>query len=266
MSDSPYNGMTAVLYARVSTDDKGQTTESQVREMKKWCEANGVEILGIYQEEQSAKDLDRHELDSVLGRIARGGVNILLAWSESRLSRDTKDMEYIVAQTNQYHTVIRYVTNSATAPEDSTGKLLNNIGTWQAQVEREKLSINTKNGMLTAKLDGKHCGRMLAFCFSHRVAENRPMVQTSPDAKKRTVIMSLDSVMDLARQGYTVNYAAKMIIGIDPKTLRNALKKEGVLEEYENLSEMARLRREQGVAGTRVSEPPETTGTRGDAL
>ena len=32
-----YDGMSAILYARVSTDDKGQTTETQVRAGKEWC-------------------------------------------------------------------------------------------------------------------------------------------------------------------------------------------------------------------------------------
>ena len=264
MTDSPYNGMSAVLYARVSTDDKGQTTESQIREMKKWCEDNGVNILGIYKEEESAKDMDRHELDSVLGRIARGGVNILLAWSESRISRNTKDMEQIVDYVSKYGTVIRYVTSSSIAPEEDGGQLLNNINTWQAQVERKKLSVNTKNGMLTAKLNGVHCGRMLAFCFSHRVEECKSMIKTDDSAKRKTVIMSLDSVMDLARIGYTINYAAHNIVHVDPKTLRHALEREGVYDEYQNLVSKARILKEQGVAGTRVGNTPEIAGTRGE--
>lgn len=264
MNDSPYNGMTAILYARVSTDDKGQTTESQVREMKKWCDENGVEIVGVYEEEMSGKDMNRHEFDAALGRIARGGVNILLAWSESRLTRDMDDMSDITKYLRDHGAVIRYIVSSGVAPETKVGKLINTIGTWQAEVERTNLSINTKNGMLTAKINGVHCGRMLAFCFSHRVDENKAMIRTDDGAKRKTIIMSLDSVMDLARQGYTVNYAANKIIHIDPKTLKHALEKEGVYEEYQNLVSNARSVREQGVAGTRVGKTPEIAGTRGE--
>lgn len=264
MTDSPYNGMTAVLYARVSTDDKDQTTESQIREMKRWCELNGVTIEHIYEEERSAKDMDRHELDAVLGRISRGGINILLAWSESRLSRNVKDMEQILDYVRKYSTVIRYVSSSNVSPEDDGGQLLNNINTWQAQVERKKLSTNTKNGMRTRMERGIHCGRMLAFCFTHRVAENKAMVQTSEDAKRTTYIMSLNDAMDYARQGMTTYYVAKNIAHVAPTTFVNALKAEGKLEEYRSLCDQARKNRKQGVSPTRGEETPEIPPTRGE--
>lgn len=247
----------------MSTDDKGQTTESQIREMRRWCEEMGVAIEGVYAEEESAKDMDRHELDSALGRISRGGVNILLAWSESRISRNTKDMENLVDYLRRYGTVLRYVSNSNVEPEDDNGQLLNNISTWQAQVERKKLSVNTKNGMLTRKLEGVHCGRMMAFCFTHRVSEFQSMIQTDKDAKQRTVIMSLDDVMELARQGYTTNYVAKNIIHVAPATLVKALEREGKLEEYRSLCDRARSGRQQGGTSTRVLDSPENTSTRG---
>ncbi len=123
-----YEGMTAVLYARVSTDDKDQTTETQIRNMREWCADQGVEIIGEYEEERSAKDLERPKFDACLGRIARGGVNILLAWNESRLSRDMDDMSTITRIVRSYGTVIRYVSNQV-EPENSTGKLLNSINT-----------------------------------------------------------------------------------------------------------------------------------------
>lgn len=264
MTDSPYDGMTAVLYARVSTDDKDQTTESQIREMKKWCEANGVRIDRIYEEEESAKDMDRHELDAALGRIGRGGINILLAWSESRLSRDMDDMSDLTNYVSRYGTVIRYVSSSSIVPEDQYGKLVNTIGTWQAEVERKKLSDNTKNGMRTRMERGIHCGRMLAFCFTHRVAENRAMVQTSEDAKRTTYIMSLNDAMDYARQGMTTHYVAKNIAHVAPTTFINALKAEGKLEEYRSLCENARRNLKQGVPPTRGVETPEIPPTRGE--
>lgn len=35
---------TVVLYARVSTDDKGQTNETQIRELKEYCTRKGYVI------------------------------------------------------------------------------------------------------------------------------------------------------------------------------------------------------------------------------
>lgn len=258
-----YDGMTAVLYARVSTDDKDQTTETQIRNMRSWCMEQGVEIVAEYEEEKSAKDMDRPKLDACIGRIARGGVNILLAWNESRLSRDMEDMTAITKLVRSYGTVIRYVSN-AVEPENSTGQLLNSINTWQAQEERKKLSLNTKVGMETAKAHGVHCGRMLALCWSHRVADMESMIAKGDDCKQPTKIIPIEVVFDLAQQGYTINRASG-IIGVSRSTLKRALLSEGRFEEYVSISDRARGRCPQGDVVTRGAETPEIMPTRGGA-
>ena len=258
-----YDGMTAVLYARVSTDDKDQTTETQIRNMRTWCADQGVEIVAEYEEEKSAKDMDRPKFEACIGRIALGGVNILLAWNESRLSRDMEDMTAITKLVRSYGTVIRYVSN-AVEPENSTGQLLNSINTWQAQEERKKLSLNTKVGMETAKAHGVHCGRMLALCWSHRVAEMESMIAKGDDYKQSTKIIPIDVVFDLARQGYTINRASG-IIGVSRSTLKRALLSEGRFEEYVSISDQARRVCAQGDVTTRGAETPEILHTRGGA-
>ena len=255
--------MTAVLYARVSTDDKDQTTETQIRNMRSWCADQGVEIVAEYEEEKSAKDMDRPKFEACIGRIALGGINILLAWNESRLSRDMEDMTAITKLVRSYGTVIRYVSN-AVEPENSTGQLLNSINTWQAQEERKKLSLNTKVGMETAKAHGVHCGRMLALCWSHRVAEMESMIAKGDDCKQPTKIIPIEVVFDLARQGYTINRASG-IIGVSRSTLKRALLSEGRFEEYVSISDQARRVCPQGDVTTRGAETPEIMPTRGGA-
>lgn len=257
-----YDGMSAVLYARVSTDDKEQTTETQIRNMRAWCAEQGVEIVGEYEEEKSAKDLDRPKFDECIGRIARGGVNILLAWNESRLSRDMDDMTTITRIVRSNGTVIRYVANQV-EPENSTGKLLNSINTWQAQEERKKLSLNTKVGMETAKAHGVHCGRMLAMCWSHRVADYESMIAKGENCKHPTKIVSIDVVMDLAKQGYSINRASDMV-GVSRNTLKDNLSAEGRLEEFLSISEEARRNCQKGDASTRGAKPADSLSTRGE--
>lgn len=223
----PLGGMTALLYARVSTDDKGQTTESQLREMKAWCIREGVEILGIYEEEMSGADLNRNEWDRLMGRVVRGGVQILLAYSESRISRSTEDMSELKRILRSYGTNIRYVTSSS-KPETPEGDLTNYIGVWTAEQERAKLRINTRNGMLTRKLQGVHCGRPLALVLDHHAAENRARMN------ENTKVVTLESVMQFARMGYSVGKAAAAI-GVGRNTLERALQSDGRLNEYRNV-------------------------------
>lgn len=221
-------GFTAVLYARVSTDDKDQSTESQIREMRAWCDREGVEIVEVYSEEKSAGDLERPELDRAMGRIARGGINILLAWSESRISRSTEDMAVIEKIVRASGTRIRYV-SSAVTPETPEGSLINHIGTWQAEQERQKLKINTKNGMKTKMLQGIHCGRPLAMVLTHNMARDKARIG------EETKIIAIESIMEYAASGWSLPKTATAL-GVTPASLRRTLLAEGRLEEFRSLA------------------------------
>ena len=70
-----YEGMTAVLYARVSTDDKDQRPESQMEVMKDWCRREGIVVVGEYVDQLSGKDIDRPQFQALLGRIVTGSMS-----------------------------------------------------------------------------------------------------------------------------------------------------------------------------------------------
>jgi DNA invertase Pin-like site-specific DNA recombinase len=229
------NEFTALAYARVSTDDKDQTTESQVREIRNWCSKNNIEILEIYKEEKPAgelKDHERPEFDRMMGRIIRERIDFIVAWSESRLSRNTDDMTDIMRILRTFNVKVRYV-SSAVEPETSAGRLINHINTWQGEEERKKLSINTKNGMTTAKLKGTHCGRPLALVLEHHYEENKARVKL--DGNSPTKIVPLKSIFDYAEMGYSVSKTAKAM-GVGRNTLERELSKEGCLELYREIS------------------------------
>ena len=45
--------MKAAIYARVSTPDKGQSPEMQLRELREYCQRRGLEIVGEYTDSAS---------------------------------------------------------------------------------------------------------------------------------------------------------------------------------------------------------------------
>jgi hypothetical protein len=47
--------MRVAIYARVSTDDKGQDPENQLRELRAWCSNSGHTIVQEYIERQSGR-------------------------------------------------------------------------------------------------------------------------------------------------------------------------------------------------------------------
>lgn len=74
--------------------------------------------------------------------------------------------------------------------------------------------------------------RCLAFCWAHQVEENRPKIQY--DGPKRTVIRSVDEVLDMARDGKSMIQASAEM-GISDTTLRKALEAVGRKEEFKAL-------------------------------
>jgi DNA invertase Pin-like site-specific DNA recombinase len=48
--------MRVALYARVSTDDKGQDPENQLAQLPEWCERSGHEIAREYVDHESGRN------------------------------------------------------------------------------------------------------------------------------------------------------------------------------------------------------------------
>ena len=229
MDDEKY---TVAIYARVSTDDKGQTNETQVRELKEYCRKKGYTIAdggeAIYTDEQTGKDDKRRGFRELKGRISEGDIDYVVARNQDRISREPADYQKFLDYCHAFRVRVRYSDNNA-EPESVEGVILDSIQSGLAKADNLKRSVNTKKGMATAKLNGIHCGRYMAFCFSDEVEENSSRIQTV--GEHRTVIMSEDSIMDLARQGLSIPQAASLI-GISRTTLKRALESRGVCDEY----------------------------------
>ncbi len=169
-----YEGMTAVLYARVSTDDKDQRPESQMEVMRDWCRREGIVVVGEYVDQLSGKDMNRPQFQSALGRIMAGSisavvpgkprdlgtcaVNLLIAWKQSRITRDQTEWNNIKGIVENCGCRIRFVGSSVEA-ETSTGRLITNIDAWKDQEFRRDLSEHTRMGMIQRKAAGQHLSR-----------------------------------------------------------------------------------------------------------
>ena len=286
---SEYEGMTAFLYARVSTDNKGQDTATQIRNMRGWCSKNGVTILKTFTEEKSAKDTDRPVFNQLIGEIQTRNmkalaylpdgrvdpktvhVNIVLAWQESRISRNEDDMTDILAILKTWGVVLRYVASSA-KPEERGGRLLHNISTWEGETENQLKSLNTKQGMSNASLKGIYCGRRYAFVFREDMEglynsdPKKSRVQLEQHLGKNGNVVytrnhSVEDVMHYASLGYTRGKTAK-VLGVNRMTLARRLKEKGLLEEYDRISSEARKTGTQGSTNTRVGNGDENRNTR----
>ena len=256
---SDIEGFTAVLYARVSTDDKGQTNETQIREMKAWCESKGVIIDSIYQDEMTGTTLQRPAFSQAVVRIITPPykINILLAYDRSRLTRDEK-LEDIAAMISPSGCKVRFVSMDM---DDSTfaGKIVNTVVSSFDKEENDIRRKKTKEGMHTRRLNGKHIGRPRGFC----IAEAHDAMRDG-EVNENTRYVTVKTIFEFVEQGKSTTEIGR-IFYVDAATIRRALRKAGYWEEYQKLKHpenYAGNGATQGCSDTRVENSGKNSDTR----
>jgi DNA invertase Pin-like site-specific DNA recombinase len=151
------------IYARVSTDDKGQTPDNQLLQLHAWCERMGYPIVREYVEhENGGKGVEyRKQLAAMFADAARREFDLLLVWSLDRFSREGMAATVGHLQRLASHGVaFRSLTEEHLSTENELVRniLLATLASL-AKLEREKISQRTKAGLERARAKGKVLGR-----------------------------------------------------------------------------------------------------------
>jgi DNA invertase Pin-like site-specific DNA recombinase len=80
--------MRAALYTRVSTRDKGQEVENQLRQLREFCVAQGWPIVAEYEERESGGKADRAQFRAMMAGAAKRTFDVLVFWALDRFSRE----------------------------------------------------------------------------------------------------------------------------------------------------------------------------------
>jgi DNA invertase Pin-like site-specific DNA recombinase len=155
--------MRVAIYARVSTDDKGQNPENQLRELRAWCLNSGHKITHEYVEHESGrKGADkRKQFAALFDDAAKRKFDCVLFWALDRFSREGMVQTIVHLQRLASYGVSFH---SYTEPHLATdNELVRNILlallSSLAKVEAQKISERTKAGMARAKGKGIKIGR-----------------------------------------------------------------------------------------------------------
>src|SRR3979490_2044425 len=78
------------IYARVSTEDRGQDPENQLAQLRTWCASAGHQIVTEYVDHASGgKGADkRPRFKAMLDDAHRRRFDVVLCWALDRLSRE----------------------------------------------------------------------------------------------------------------------------------------------------------------------------------
>ncbi len=217
--EKPEEGRRSVIYARVSTDDKGQTTDAQIRICKQFCASKGHEVVGTYADEESGSTLDRPGFASMISRISlKRDVDYLVVYDQSRLTRG-EDFDLIRNTLKPYRCYIRFASMDIDL-DSMAGRVTTGVGTpinsFENTIRNEKthLSMNNKT------LQGLHMGRPARFMFN----EDVPYAPKGRYVQGKTILASEDYIFSFARRGYEIPYVAKKILLIGINTLKREMK------------------------------------------
>ena len=176
--------MRVAIYARVSTEDKGQDPENQLRELRAWCINTSHTITGEYVEHESGrKGADkRKEFARLFEDAAKRKFDLALFWALDRFSREGMTQTIVHLQRLNSHGVSFH---SYTEPHlASDNELVRNILlallSSLAKVEAQRIGERTKAGMARAKAKGVKIGRpRLGIELSQKIAKRAAKGETA---------------------------------------------------------------------------------------
>src|SRR5207244_4932652 len=80
----------AGLYARVSTEDRGQDPETQLRPLREYAERRGFAVVGEFVDHASGTTESRPRYQRLLEAARKRELDVVLVWRYDRFARSTR--------------------------------------------------------------------------------------------------------------------------------------------------------------------------------
>lgn len=151
--------MKAAIYARVSTRDKGQEVENQLRELREYCARSGYELYKEYIDHESGSKADRPSFKALFADAHQKKFNVVLFFALDRLSREgaRQTINYLCTLEDLGISFISYTEpylNSAGIFREALISILATL----AKQEKLRISERVRAGLETARARGKKLG------------------------------------------------------------------------------------------------------------
>jgi DNA invertase Pin-like site-specific DNA recombinase len=150
--------MTAAIYARVSTKDKGQDTENQLIQLRDYCRRQGLQYVE-YIDQTSGKTGDRDAFKRLFADASRRLFDVVVVWALDRFTREgvLETFEYIRDLT-RYGVQFESYTEAHFRTTGMAGELMLAIAAWIAKQERLRITDRVNAGIARARLHGTRSG------------------------------------------------------------------------------------------------------------
>jgi DNA invertase Pin-like site-specific DNA recombinase len=166
--------MNIAIYSRVSTKDKGQDVENQLRQLREFCSKQGWAVMREFVDHASGKRGDRELFQAMFEAASRREFDTVLFWSLDRFSREgvyetLQHLQRLTAYGVGYRSFTEQYLDSCGLFKDAVISILATI----AKQERVRLSERTVAGLQRARQQGRVGGRPRIVCDREKVLELR---------------------------------------------------------------------------------------------
>lgn len=195
---------TAYVYTRVSTmvQVDGKSLEGQLKEIEQYCQAFGIDILSVYSDEgKSGKSIaGRLEFQKMLKAVEeKEEVDYIIVWKLSRFGRNAREtlnsLEFL-----QQHGADLIAVEERIDSSDKMGRFMLTMLSALAEMERENIIEQTKNGKKYTALDGKWNGG--AAPYGYKLVDKK-LVVVPEEAEVVKQIFDLYVNTDMGYNGVT---------------------------------------------------------------
>jgi putative DNA-invertase from lambdoid prophage Rac len=152
--------MKVCLYARVSTSDKDQDTNTQLLPLREFVKAQGWEIFREYQDHVPATDIaHRTGWRDLLVDASKRRFDLIVVWRMDRGFRSVLDAATTLERLRTWRVGLRSYSEPWLDTTSPFGEALYYITVAYAQLERGILRERVKAGMERARKEGQQIGR-----------------------------------------------------------------------------------------------------------
>ncbi len=151
--------MQVALYARVSTLDKGQNPEMQLRELREYTAKRGWQVAGEFVDVGVSGSKDsRPQLDAMLQLARARKLDVVVVWKLDRFSRSLKHLVTALAEFEALGVAFVSLRDNLDLSTPS-GRLMFQIIGAMAEFEHALIQERVKAGLAHAKAKGQKLGR-----------------------------------------------------------------------------------------------------------
>jgi site-specific DNA recombinase len=151
----------AILYTRVSTDEQndGYSPLDQKERLIKYCDQQGIEIVGFYHDDESGKTFDRPQWINIMTFIKKhkGTVDLILFIKWDRFSRNVAEAYIAIRDLRKYGVEPQAIEQPLNF-EIPESKIMLAVYLAAPEVDNDRRALNIFHGIRRGKKEGRWLG------------------------------------------------------------------------------------------------------------